>query len=155
MTRVGFVGLGRMGVPMATNLAAAGFELGLWNRSIDRAEHLAQQTNATVCTTPRELAEHCDAVITMLADDTASEQVHLGETGLFAAATGARHGRSRTRPAGTRKKATATKAKSARAAQRLGRPSEASVRRRARARNSGATLSGGRTSSTVIAPVMG
>jgi 3-hydroxyisobutyrate dehydrogenase len=76
---------------MATNLAAAGFELMVWNRSIDRAEHLAQQTNATVCTTPRELAEHCDVVITMLADDTASEQVHLGETGLFAAATGARH----------------------------------------------------------------
>lgn len=91
MTRVGFVGLGRMGAPMAANLATAGFELRLWNRSIDRAEEVAQQTNATVCATPRELAEHCDVVITMLADDAASEEVHVGEAGLFAAATGARH----------------------------------------------------------------
>ena len=80
-----------MGAPMATNLAAAGFELRLWNRSIARAEHVAQQTSARVCTTPRELAEDCDVVITMLADDAASAQVHLGEAGLFAAATGARH----------------------------------------------------------------
>jgi 3-hydroxyisobutyrate dehydrogenase len=76
---------------MAVNLDAAGFELRLWNRSIVRAEQVAQQTNATVCATPRELAESCDVVITMLADDTASQQVHLGEAGLFAAATGARH----------------------------------------------------------------
>jgi 3-hydroxyisobutyrate dehydrogenase len=90
-TRVGFVGLGRMGAPMAANLAAAGFELGVWNRSIARAEQMALQTNATVCATPRELAENCDVVISMLADDAASEQVHVGEAGLFAAVGGARH----------------------------------------------------------------
>lgn len=91
MTRVGIAGLGRMGAPMAANLAAAGFELGLWNRSIARAEQVAQQTNATLCATPRELAENCDVVITMLADDAASEQVHVGEDGLLAAGAGARH----------------------------------------------------------------
>jgi len=80
-----------MGAPMAANLAGAGFELTLWNRSTARAEQVAQQTNAAVCTTPRELAESCDVVITMLADDTASEQVHFGEAGLFAAVAGARH----------------------------------------------------------------
>ena len=91
MTRVGFVGLGLMGAPMAVNLAGAGFELALWNRSRAPAEQVVQQTNATVCATPRELAERCDVVITMLADDTASEQVHVGEAGLFAAVGGARH----------------------------------------------------------------
>lgn len=37
MTRVGFAGLGRMGALMATNLARAGFELTMWNRSIEKA----------------------------------------------------------------------------------------------------------------------
>ena len=76
---------------MAANLADAGFELALWNRSAVRAEQLAQETGAAVCTTPRELAERCDVVVTMLADDSASEQVHLGESGLFAATGGTRH----------------------------------------------------------------
>lgn len=91
MTRVGFVGLGRMGAPMAANVADAGFDLVVWNRSIARAEQVAAKTNATVCATPRELAERCDVVITMLADDAASEQVHVGEAGLFAAVGGAHH----------------------------------------------------------------
>lgn len=91
MTSVGFAGLGRMGAPMATNLANAGFQLALWNRSTDRAEQLAHETNAVVCTTPRELAERSGVVVTMLADDGASAQVHLGEDGLFASTGGARH----------------------------------------------------------------
>lgn len=91
MTRVGFAGLGRMGALMATNLARAGFELTLWNRSREKAEQLAGPTNAVVSTTPRELAERSDVVITMLADDHASEQVHHGDDGLFGAGAGAHH----------------------------------------------------------------
>jgi 3-hydroxyisobutyrate dehydrogenase len=91
MTRVGFAGLGRMGVPMASNLARAGFQLTLWNRSTATAEQLAAATNAEVSATPRDLAEGCDVVITMLADDLASEQVHHGADGLLAANCGARH----------------------------------------------------------------
>ncbi len=91
MTRVGFAGLGRMGVPMASNLARAGFQLSLWNRSIATAEQLAAATNAEVRATPRDLAESCDVVVTMLADDLASEQVHQGADGLLAANGGARH----------------------------------------------------------------
>ena len=78
MTRVGFAGLGRMGALMASNLAGAGFQLALWNRSREKAEQLAGATNAVVSTTPRELAERSDVVITMLADDDASHQVHHG-----------------------------------------------------------------------------
>jgi 3-hydroxyisobutyrate dehydrogenase-like beta-hydroxyacid dehydrogenase len=91
MTRVGFAGLGRMGSLMASNLARAGFQLALWNRSIEKAEQLAGVTGAIVRATPRELAESSDVVITMLADDRASEQVHQGEDGLFGAMGGARH----------------------------------------------------------------
>jgi len=78
MTRVGFVGLGRMGALMAANLGRAGFPLVLWNRSRAKVEQLALETNAEVCDTPRELAEGSDVVITMLADDHASDQVHRG-----------------------------------------------------------------------------
>jgi 3-hydroxyisobutyrate dehydrogenase len=91
MTSVGFAGLGRMGSLMASNLAGAGFPLAVWNRSRGTAEQLAGATNAVVSTTPRELAECSDVVITMLADDQASYQVHHGDDGLLAAERGAHH----------------------------------------------------------------
>lgn len=87
--RIGFAGLGRMGQRMARNIAAAGFELTLWNRSGARAEALAAELGCAMVRTPRELAEVSDVVITMLADDPSSEAVHFGPEGLFAA-SGAR-----------------------------------------------------------------
>lgn len=89
MTRVGVAGLGRMGAPMAMNLARAGFRLSLWNRSMEKADSLSGDLAADVAATPRQLAEASDVVITMLADDRASAQVHKGPNGLFAAGTGA------------------------------------------------------------------
>jgi len=89
MTRVGFAGLGRMGAPMAANLARAGLLVALWNRSIEKAQQLADDIDSAVCATPRELAETSEVVITMLADDQASADVHLGGDGLFEAADGA------------------------------------------------------------------
>ena len=83
--RVGFAGLGRMGAPMARNLAGAGFDLTLWNRTADRAKALAaDDIGARVAETPADLAGQVDIVITMLADDAASTEVHFGEIGLFA-----------------------------------------------------------------------
>jgi len=87
---VGFAGLGRMGREMAANLAGAGFDVVLWNRGRDKAEALAAEFDAEVAEVPRELSERCEIVVTMLADDRASEDVHFGEDGLFAGAT-ARH----------------------------------------------------------------
>ena len=40
MTKIAFLGLGQMGTPMATRLLAAGHELTVWNRTIERAEPL-------------------------------------------------------------------------------------------------------------------
>jgi 3-hydroxyisobutyrate dehydrogenase len=84
--RVGFAGLGRMGREMAGKLAAAGHDAVLWNRSRDRADALAARIGATVAESPRALSEAAPVVVTMLADDQASEAVHLGAEGLFAGA---------------------------------------------------------------------
>jgi 3-hydroxyisobutyrate dehydrogenase-like beta-hydroxyacid dehydrogenase len=81
--RVGFVGLGRMGAPMVRNLAEAGYDLVLWNRSSDKAVTLGNEIGAEVSMTPRDLANACDLVITMLADDVGSDAVHSGPDGLF------------------------------------------------------------------------
>jgi 3-hydroxyisobutyrate dehydrogenase len=84
--RVGFVGLGRMGAPMARNLARAGHDVVLWNRTREKAGALAAEIGAQVADTPRAAAEGAAAVVTMLADDPSSEAVHHGPDGLFAAA---------------------------------------------------------------------
>lgn len=83
--QVGFAGMGRMGREMAGNLARAEYDLVLWNRSRDRAEEVAAALGACVADTPRDLAERVDVVVTMLADDAASADVHFGEDGLFGA----------------------------------------------------------------------
>jgi 3-hydroxyisobutyrate dehydrogenase len=84
--RLGFAGLGRMGRPMVRNLVRAGFGVTVWNRSPEPAEALAAEPGVAVAPTPRDLADRADAVLTMLADDPASEAVHLGSDGLFAGA---------------------------------------------------------------------
>jgi 3-hydroxyisobutyrate dehydrogenase-like beta-hydroxyacid dehydrogenase len=82
--RVGFAGLGRMGAHMARNLAHAGHDVTLWNRSRDKANVLAAEIGCAVAATPRALADASEAVVTMLADDAASLTVHAGPDGLFA-----------------------------------------------------------------------
>ena len=83
--RVGFAGLGRMGGHMAANLVAAGHGVKVWNRSPLAAAHLAARTGVAVAQTPRDLAAGAEVVVTMLADDAASDAVHRGPDGLFAA----------------------------------------------------------------------
>src|SRR3954469_10114630 len=77
--KVGFAGLGRMGLPMARNIAAGGFPLIVWNRSPKRSDPLAAE-GAEVATDPSALAE-ADIVVTMLADADAVRAVVV-ESGL-------------------------------------------------------------------------
>ena len=63
--RIGFVGLGIMGMPMARNLMKAGFELTVFNRTPARAEELAKE-GARVAGSPKEVAGESGVVITML-----------------------------------------------------------------------------------------
>lgn len=82
MTKIGFIGLGNMGIGMARSIAAKGWPLAVWNRSPGRAETLAGG-NVTTVRTPALAAEGVDFVITMLADDAAIEAVTLGPEGLL------------------------------------------------------------------------
>ncbi|TYC64276.1 NAD(P)-dependent oxidoreductase [Rhodobacterales bacterium] len=87
--RVGFAGLGRMGVRMAANLARAGHEVIVWNRTSEKAEVFTKVHGARSAATPRALAEQSDAVISMLADDVALDAVYSGPDGILNAAGGA------------------------------------------------------------------
>jgi 2-hydroxy-3-oxopropionate reductase len=80
---VGFIGLGIMGRPMAKNLMEAGYELVVHNRSPEKAEELAEEGEATAAGSPREVAEACDIVITMLPDSPDVEAVVAGEDGVL------------------------------------------------------------------------
>ncbi len=80
--RVGFLGLGKMGTAMALRLIAAGHELSVWNRSEGRTKPLIHE-GAIAAGTPAEAELGADAVMTMLFDDAAYEQVVFGGNGLM------------------------------------------------------------------------
>ena len=80
--KVGFIGLGIMGKPMAGNLIEAGHDLVLYNRTREKAEELAGD-NTTVADTPREVAEQSDVIITMLPDSPQVEEVLTGPDGVL------------------------------------------------------------------------
>jgi 3-hydroxyisobutyrate dehydrogenase-like beta-hydroxyacid dehydrogenase len=81
--RVGFLGLGRMGRPMAANVIRAGFPTLLYNRTRAIAEELARETDALVAETPADAASRCDVVVTMLADPEAVLAVYEGPEGVL------------------------------------------------------------------------
>jgi len=80
--RVGFIGLGLMGRPMARRLLAAGYGLTVHNRSRGPVEELASM-GAFPAGSPREVAERSEAVLLMLPDSAEVEQVVLGKDGLI------------------------------------------------------------------------
>jgi len=84
---VAFLGTGRMGLPMAANLARSGLHVRAWNRTSSRAEALAAD-GAVVVTSPAQALRGASIVITMLADGPATEQVWNGPGGLRAASPG-------------------------------------------------------------------
>ena len=80
--KVGFVGLGIMGGPMAKNLIEAGHELVLYNRTREKAEELAGD-GVEVAESPKQVAEKSDVIITMLPDSPQVEEVLAGEDGVL------------------------------------------------------------------------
>lgn len=81
--RVGFVGLGVMGRPMAGHLLAAGHELAVWARRPESAAPLVK-AGAQVCATPAELASRCEVVISVVTASADVEHLALGADGLIA-----------------------------------------------------------------------
>jgi 3-hydroxyisobutyrate dehydrogenase-like beta-hydroxyacid dehydrogenase len=89
--KIAFLGLGNMGSLMARRLLAAGHEVTVWNRHRAKAEPMAAE-GASIAATPAEAARAKDAVISMLFDDIANEEVLLGAGGaLSAMESGALH----------------------------------------------------------------
>jgi 3-hydroxyisobutyrate dehydrogenase-like beta-hydroxyacid dehydrogenase len=80
--KVGFIGLGNMGLGMAANLLKAGHELIVYNRTPEKAKALLAQ-GARQAIDPAD-ASHVDIVITMLSDDAALKKVAFGEQGIIA-----------------------------------------------------------------------
>jgi 3-hydroxyisobutyrate dehydrogenase-like beta-hydroxyacid dehydrogenase len=78
--RVGFAGIGRMGLPMARNLLNAGFPLTVWNRTVERSAPLAAD-GADLALEPRQLAG-ADVVVTMLSGGAAVRST-LVDSGLL------------------------------------------------------------------------
>src|SRR3989454_5594148 len=83
MTKVAFIGLGRMGHGMAGRYLDAGFSVAVWNRSKAKAEDLIAR-GARWAGSPADAADGADAVVTMVADDEASRAVWLGKDGAAA-----------------------------------------------------------------------
>lgn len=81
--RVGFVGLGIMGGPMALNLADAGFGLTVFNRTSSKAEGLAEGRSVEVAYCLEDVARQSDIIITMLPGPPDVEAVIAGDGGLL------------------------------------------------------------------------
>ena len=81
--KIGFIGLGSMGLPMAGHLVDARHEITVYNRTRARTDDLAKR-GVWIATSPREAAQGADVLITMLSDDSAVEQVIFGEDGALA-----------------------------------------------------------------------
>src|SRR3954470_22655838 len=88
MTKVAFIGLGRMGHGMAGRYLEAGYAVAVWNRSKSKAEDLIAR-GARWASSPADADEGADAIVTMVADDEASRAVWIGQDG---AATRAKTG---------------------------------------------------------------
>jgi len=84
---VAFLGTGRMGAPMAANLARGGLDVRVWNRTASRAEALTAD-GAVVAASPAQAVRGATVVITMLADGPATERAAAGPDGFLAGASG-------------------------------------------------------------------
>ncbi len=83
MARVGWIGLGNMGVPMSKNLIKAGHEVTVWNRTKAKAQPVLD-AGAQWADSPKEIAEKCEFIFTMVADGPALQDVTLREDGVVA-----------------------------------------------------------------------
>jgi 3-hydroxyisobutyrate dehydrogenase-like beta-hydroxyacid dehydrogenase len=86
VAKLGFIGLGIMGYPMARNLLQAGHEVALWSHTRAKAEKLAAEHGGVVCGSPKEVGAAAECTFLCVGDTAMSEQVILGEDGIAAGA---------------------------------------------------------------------
>lgn len=82
MAKLGFLGLGIMGGPMARNLLQAGHDVGLWSHTADKARALAKSHGGRFCETPAQAAADAECVFLCVGDSGMSESLILGDNGV-------------------------------------------------------------------------
>lgn len=82
--RIGFIGLGKMGWPMASRLAQAGYSLRLLDANANTAQQLAQEIGASVADHAKDLAHQADVIITILPNSQVVQAVLQGPEGVLA-----------------------------------------------------------------------
>lgn len=82
--KIAFIGLGVMGAPMAKRLAAAGYDVAVYNRSAGKAEELAQQSGARAAASVSDAVSRAEIIITMLPDSPDVVDVLTSTDGVFA-----------------------------------------------------------------------
>lgn len=80
--KIGWIGLGNMGVPMAKNLLKAGKKLNIYNRTMEKANGLIDM-GAEYKNSPLKVTEESDIIFVMVSDDTATKEVFKGESGII------------------------------------------------------------------------
>lgn len=81
--KIGWVGIGNMGMPMVKNLVKAGFAVTIYNRTIDKALALQKDISVDIANTPADLVSDNDFIITMLSDDAAVIETYTGVNGIL------------------------------------------------------------------------
>jgi 3-hydroxyisobutyrate dehydrogenase-like beta-hydroxyacid dehydrogenase len=82
MAKLGFLGLGIMGAPMASHLAGAGHTLAVWSHNQGKAKQLAASMGANFCESPEAVARQSECVFLCVGDTAMSRKVVLGPKGL-------------------------------------------------------------------------
>ncbi len=80
--KVGWIGLGKMGIPMSKNLVKKGYPVTVYNRTKEKTKELAAE-GAKVAESPKALAADSAVIISMISDDPVLEEVSIGKNGAF------------------------------------------------------------------------
>ena len=83
-TKVAFIGLGVMGLPMAGHLATAGHDVTVYNRNAQKAQAWVKEFGGRACATPREAAQGAQIVFACVGNDDDLRSIVLGADGAFA-----------------------------------------------------------------------
>ncbi len=80
--KIGFIGLGNMGMPMAKNLIESGYHLQVYNRTAAKANEL-DAASVTICKTPTEAAKDVQVLISILSEDDIVRETVSGAEGIL------------------------------------------------------------------------
>src|SRR5215471_15784619 len=83
MAKLGFLGLGLMGYPMARNLLRAGHSVALWSHHADKARKLASDEKGQFCATPKEVAANADVIFLCVGDTEMARTTIIGKDGII------------------------------------------------------------------------